>query len=98
MSDATLASVIDDASRGPRARWKVVGRAVLALVFVVVLLGAVSQSWSSGRSSNQQDFFQFWAVGRLAGTGVTDIYSDAARHTLAEQLQAEAAQSGSRPP
>ena len=95
MSDATLASAIDDASRGPRASWQVVGRVVLALAFVAILLAGVSQSWSNGRAANQQDFFQYWAVGRLAGTGVTDIYSDPARHTLAQQIQADAAQSGS---
>ncbi|HEV8404162.1 MAG TPA: glycosyltransferase 87 family protein [Candidatus Limnocylindrales bacterium] len=95
MSDATLASAVDHASRGPRASWQVAGRVVLALVFAAVLLAGVSQSWSNGRSANQQDFFQYWAVGRLAGTGITDIYSDSARHTLAEQIQADAAQGGS---
>ena len=95
MSDATFASAADDASRGPRASWQVAGRVVLALAFAVILVAGVSQSWSSGRASSQQDFFQYWAVGRLAGTGVTDIYSDPARHTLARQIQTDAAQSGS---
>src|SRR3954447_15602372 len=95
MSDASLASAADHASGGRGVRWPAVGRAALGLVFVALLVAAANQSWSRGRSANQQDFFQSWAVGRLAGTGVTDIYSDSARHTLATRLQAEAIESGS---
>jgi len=43
-----------------------------------------------GRSYVQGDYYQFWAVGRLAPTGVTDIYSDEARHQLGSVINAEA--------
>jgi hypothetical protein len=66
---------------------------LLGLVLVIAL-GA--SAWNFGRYYAQVDYYQFWAVGRLAGTGVTDIYSDQARHFLAGRFKAEAQASGSQ--
>ena len=62
----------------------------------IVLVAALSFGlWDVGRAGNQGDYFQFWAVGRLAGTGVTDIYSAPARSALGAQINTAAEESTS---
>ena len=58
-----------------------------AIISGIVLIVALSFGlWNVSRDRDQGDYFQFWAVGRLAGTGVTDIYSTSARATLGAQI------------
>jgi hypothetical protein len=68
----------------------------MALMGLVLVLALGASVWNFGRNYPQVDFFQFWAVGRLKGAGVTDIYSDPARHLLADTVRAEAQRSGSQ--
>jgi hypothetical protein len=54
-------------------------RSLLAVITVIV---AAASLWSAGRGTAQIDFFQYWSVGRLLGTGVTDLYSTEGRAGL----------------
>ncbi|MGD0863821.1 MAG: glycosyltransferase family 87 protein [Candidatus Limnocylindrales bacterium] len=58
----------------------------VGLLLVVVLSFGL---WSLGRGWAQIDYFQFWAVGRLAQSGVTDIYSEPARQELAARIDTD---------
>jgi hypothetical protein len=89
----SVGPIPDEASmfRMRHLRWPHLRGSHLSIIAGVVLVAALSLGvWNAGREADQGDYFQFWAVGRLAGTGVTDIYSTSARSTLGAQINTAA--------
>lgn len=66
--------------------------ALPALLLTLVLLFQAGRAWDAALAAGGVDFYQFWAVGRVAGEpGARDIYTDQARRELGARFLRQAA-------
>ena len=92
-----FAAMIGEPSRIPRlpAPWRRIATIALGLVLAASAATALTRAYAVGQEWPLQDYYQFRGVGQLAGSGVTDVYSDDARKRLAAVLRAAAERQGS---